>query len=75
MEGAAKMPRIMEKYIMIWRYSLAAGDKAAAVNALKEAVRLNPKLAAQASQDNDLASLRGEAQFEAIINPPENRPY
>ena len=39
---------------------LASGDKAGAQAAVKRAIRLNPKLATQARQDNDLAGLRGE---------------
>jgi hypothetical protein len=32
----------------------------AALAAVKRAIRLNPKLATQARQDNDMAALRGE---------------
>jgi len=39
---------------------LANGDKAGAEAALARAVRLNPKLAAQAREDKDLAGLRAE---------------
>ena len=37
---------------------LAAGNRAAAWKALQDALKLNPKLAAQAEQDPDLAKLR-----------------
>lgn len=46
---------------------LAAGNKTTALEALKDAIRLNPKLATQASGDNDLAGLHGEAEFEKLV--------
>jgi len=39
---------------------LASGDKAGAQAAVKRAIRLNPKLATEARQDNEMAALRGE---------------
>ena len=45
---------------------LAAGDKNAALEALSEAVRLNPKLRQQAAKDPDLARLKGDAEFESL---------
>lgn len=46
---------------------LAAGKKAEAIEALKRALTLNPKLKQQARGDKDLAGLRGEPAFEAMI--------
>jgi uncharacterized Ntn-hydrolase superfamily protein len=46
---------------------LAAGDKTNALNALREAVRLNPKLKSQAEKDTDLAGLRDEPEFKRML--------
>ena len=46
---------------------LAAGKKAEAIEALKRALALNPKLKQQARGDKDLAGLRGEPAFEALM--------
>jgi len=46
---------------------LAAGDKPGALEAIKKALKLNPKLANQASKDDDLAGLRGDKEFEKIV--------
>lgn len=46
---------------------LAAGNKAAALEALQKALRLNPKLKAAAEVDNDLAPLRDDASFKSMI--------
>ncbi len=46
---------------------LAAGKKAEALEALKQAIKLNPNLKKQAGGDNDLAGLRGQAEFETLI--------
>ena len=45
---------------------LANGNKEGALDALATAVRLNPKLAASARVDNDLAALRGDEKFEKL---------
>jgi uncharacterized Ntn-hydrolase superfamily protein len=46
---------------------LAAGKKAEALEVLKNALQLNPKLKKQASVDGDLASLRGNPEFDVLI--------
>jgi uncharacterized Ntn-hydrolase superfamily protein len=46
---------------------LAAGKRAEALQALEKALRLNPKLKAQAQKDTDLDPLRGDAQFKKLI--------
>jgi len=46
---------------------LAAGDTLAALAALKTSVTLNPKLAAQAAKDNDLAALHGNPEFQLLV--------
>jgi uncharacterized Ntn-hydrolase superfamily protein len=46
---------------------LAAGDPAAALEALEKALSLNPKLRIQAKGDNDLSGLRGNAGFVKLI--------
>jgi uncharacterized Ntn-hydrolase superfamily protein len=45
----------------------AAGDKAGAVDALKNAIRLNPKLVFQAEKDGDLVGLKGNPEFDKIF--------
>ena len=46
---------------------LAAGDRQAALAALKRALKLNPKLKAQARVDNDMAALAPDATFKALV--------
>lgn len=46
---------------------LAAGQKAEALEALRESLGLNPKLKGQAASDGDLAGLKGDPDFEALI--------
>jgi uncharacterized Ntn-hydrolase superfamily protein len=46
---------------------LAAGKEDAALDALEQALSLNPKLLAQASGDTDLASLKQKARFQALL--------
>ncbi len=47
---------------------LAAGQTDRALEALREAVRLNPKLKAQADGDADLAALKTNPRFKEIIS-------
>jgi len=53
----AMLPEVLYDLAVI---RLASGDKPGALAAVKRAIRLNPKLATQARQDNDMAALRGE---------------
>ena len=46
---------------------LAAGKEQDALLALETAVTLNPKLRKQAIEDEDLATLRGNAEFESLV--------
>ncbi len=46
---------------------LAAGKKDEALEALEKALTLNPKLKKQARVDNDLAALKGEREFEGLL--------
>ena len=48
---------------------LAAGQNTAALAALKKSLSLNPKLRKQALRDDDLAGLRGNPEFEKLIEP------
>jgi uncharacterized Ntn-hydrolase superfamily protein len=48
---------------------LAAGRRAEALPALEKALRLNPKLKKQAAADKDLAALRGDPAFDAMVRP------
>lgn len=45
----------------------AAGNKGAALDALEKALRLNPKLKAQAKADKDMDALRGEERFGKLL--------
>lgn len=45
---------------------LAAGQEEGALQALEKAVTLNPRLKTQATEDGDLAALRGNARFQAL---------
>jgi uncharacterized Ntn-hydrolase superfamily protein len=69
-ERAAKLaPNNAEVLYDLAVIRLAAGKRAEALDALKKALKLNPKLKRQARVDNDLAGLRGEQEFEALIQP------
>jgi uncharacterized Ntn-hydrolase superfamily protein len=46
---------------------LAAGSPQDALEALKKSLEINPKLKKQAAEDNDLAALRGNPAFDALI--------
>jgi uncharacterized Ntn-hydrolase superfamily protein len=46
---------------------LAAGEKVEALDALEKALGLNPLLKKQAAADNDLAGLRTDPKFDALI--------
>lgn len=48
---------------------LAAGKRDEALPALEKALKLNPKLKAQARVDKDLDALRGDRRFEALLEP------
>jgi uncharacterized Ntn-hydrolase superfamily protein len=50
---------------------LAAGEEGGALTALRKALELNPKLKKQASRDADLAGLRGNPEFETLVQPGE----
>lgn len=68
MERAAGLaPAFGEVHYDLACIRLAAGQKDAALAALKKALELNPKLVKQAGVDNDLAGLRGIPEFEALI--------
>jgi uncharacterized Ntn-hydrolase superfamily protein len=68
MERAAKLvPDIGEVFYDLAVIRLAAGDKPGALEAVKEAIRLNPKLANQAGKDEDLTTLRDVDEFRLLI--------
>lgn len=67
-ERAAKLaPENAEVLYDLAVIRLASGKKAEALDALKKALKLNPKLKKQAKVDNDLAAFKGEQEFEALI--------
>jgi uncharacterized Ntn-hydrolase superfamily protein len=68
MERTARMaPDYGEVHYDLAVIRLAAGDKPGALAALRDALRLNSKLVAQALVDDDLAAVRDDAEFKAII--------
>lgn len=48
---------------------LAAGKRAEALQALENAVRLNPKLKTQAQRDKDMDALRQDPAFQRLVAP------
>ena len=67
-ERAAKlMPEFPELIYDLAVIRLAAGRPAEALQALEKALRLNPKLKAQASIDKDLSALRNDETFKRLI--------
>ena len=46
---------------------LSAGKQSEALDALDQALKLNPKLKSQARGDGDLSSLKGNARFETMV--------
>ncbi len=67
-ERAAKLaPENAEVWYDLAVIRLAAGKKSQALQALKRALQLNPKLKKQASVDNDLAGLHEMKEFSALI--------
>lgn len=68
MERAARLaPNYAEVLYDLACIRLAAGKKVGAVEAITKALALNPKLKKQAAVDNDLAGLKGNPVFEALL--------
>lgn len=68
MERTARIaPENAEVWYDLAVIRLAAGKKSEALEALKKAVELNPKLRKQAANDHDLAPLRENSVFKKII--------
>jgi uncharacterized Ntn-hydrolase superfamily protein len=68
MERTAKLaPDYGEVFYDLACIRLANDDRPGAMSALKTALELNPKLVGQATRDDDLEKLRGEAEFESLI--------
>lgn len=61
---APKNPEVLYDLAVI---RLAAGKESEAMEALDKALRLNPKLKAQARGDADMKSLKGEVHFEELV--------
>lgn len=72
MERAAELaPDFGEVHYDLACIRLGAGDKQGALDALQKAVELNPKLAATARTDSDLAGLRGDVEFDRVTAAKE----
>ncbi len=68
MERAARLaPNYAEVLYDLACIRLAAGKIDGAVEAITKALALNPKLKKQAAVDNDLAGLKGNPVFEALL--------
>jgi tetratricopeptide (TPR) repeat protein len=73
MERTAQMaPDYAEVLYDLAVIRLANDDKPGALEALEKALRLNPKLTAQAAIDNDLAALRDDAKYKKLIGEHKN---
>ncbi len=62
----ARNPEVLYDLAVI---RLAAGEQERALDALENALQLNPKLRIQASKDNDLESLRTHPRFIRLVKP------
>lgn len=62
---APKNPEVLYDFAVI---RLAAGKESDALDALEQAVTLNPKLKLQARGDTDMQKLKGNSRFEAMVN-------
>ena len=64
--------RLTPDYGEVWYdlacIKLAVGEEKAALEAIKKAIELNPKLAEAAGKDDDLTALRGNEEFENLVN-------
>lgn len=68
MERAAKLfPEMPEVLYDLAVIRAAAGDKSGALDALDKALKTNPKLKKQASEDRDLEPIRNEPRFKTLI--------
>jgi uncharacterized Ntn-hydrolase superfamily protein len=61
---APKNPEVLYDFAVI---QLAAGKASEALDALHQAITLNPKLKSQARGDTDLNKLRGNKRFEELV--------
>jgi uncharacterized Ntn-hydrolase superfamily protein len=64
---AALAPDYGEVFYDLAVIRLANADKPGALDALKKAVELNPKLIAQARVDSDLTGLHGDQAYESMV--------
>ncbi len=70
MESTAQMaPDNAEVLYDLCVIRLAAGEKGAALDALRDAIAINPKLSRQAEGDADLSSLRSDPEFKRLTAP------
>lgn len=68
MERTARLaPENGEVFYDLAVIRLAAGEEKGALKALEKALKLNPKLERQAAKDGDLSGLKGNPEFEALI--------
>jgi len=68
MERAARMaPEFGEVLYDLAVIRLAAGDSGGAIDALRDALKYNPKLISQARTDDDLSALHGNPDYESLV--------
>lgn len=65
-EGLAQHPQSGELHYNLACLEAIAGNRDAAIAALRRAFELRPELGGYAAGDDDLASLRGDPEFEAL---------
>ena len=69
MERSARLaPDNAEVFYDLAVIRLANGKEREALDALRKSLSLNPKLKKQAVEDNDLAGLKGNPEFEDLVN-------
>ena len=72
MEHAAQLaPENGEVFYDLAVIRLAAGEREKAMEALKNAIKFNPKLAQSAATDEDLSAFRGDPEFEKLVGSSE----
>jgi tetratricopeptide (TPR) repeat protein len=67
--AVAKHPRNEHALYCLAAAQARSGETPAALKALRSAINANPTSRTQARQDPDFETLRGEAEFQALVAP------